>query len=273
LFARNSPRPTSLCVISVALVLPYAMLLDRLGLSSDGDMAAIAAVLAAATLGSIVGFGFAPLCAAMLLPLMGDPVQVVTILLLGSIAIQSLSVWALRQSIDCRALLPFLAGGVVGLPVGIYLLLNLHPADYVRILGGLLVLYGGYMLFRRPMTVQSGPLHDVIAGAAGGVMGGLAAFPSAFVAIWCSMKGWNKARQRGVYQPFILIMQVLALLLLRYAAPGSSERGLGAAAWTFVPAALLGTCCGLTIFRCLSDNQFAVAVNLLLITAGLGLAF
>ncbi len=112
------------------------MILQGLGLSASGDMAAIAAVLASATLGSIVGFGFAPLCAAMLLPLLRDPVQVVTILLLGSIAIQSLSVWTLRRSIDKRALLPFLAGGVLGLPVGINLLLHLHPSDYMRLLAG-----------------------------------------------------------------------------------------------------------------------------------------
>jgi hypothetical protein len=104
-------------------------------------------------------------------------------------------------------------------------------------------------------------------------MGGLAAFPSAFVAIWCSTKGWDKARQRGVYQPFILIMQVLALLLLQWVAPLGEGPGLSAAAWTFVPAALLGTFCGLAIFRCLSERQFTIAVNLLLILSGLGLAF
>jgi uncharacterized protein len=271
---RDPSRPTLLCLASAALVLPYALLLHWFGLTNSGsDTAAIAAVLIAATLGSIVGFGFAPLCAAMLLPLIRDPVQVVMILLLGSIAIQSLSVWTLRRFIDWRSLLPFLAGGVLGLPAGIYLLLHLHPSDYVRVLGGILVMYGAYMLFRRPMTVRSRPVHDVIVGAAGGVMGGLAAFPSAFVAVWCSTKGWDKVRQRGVYQPFILIMQALALVMLRYAVPDSSGRGLGPVAWTFVPAALLGTCCGLAIFRCLSDRQFAAAVNLLLIAAGLGLVY
>jgi hypothetical protein len=86
------------------------------------------------------------------------------------------------------------------------------------------------------------------------------------------MKGWDKARQRGVYQPFILVMQVLALLTIQWAVPVVPGPGLGALAWTFVPVALLGTCCGLAIFRCLSERQFAVAVNLLLIASGLGLA-
>ncbi len=40
--------------------------------------------------------------------------------------------------------------------------------------------------------------------AAKRITGGLAGFPGAFVTIWCGLKGWDKAHQRGVYQPFIL---------------------------------------------------------------------
>ena len=32
--------------------------------------------------------------------------------------------------------------------------------------------------------------------------------PGSFVTIWCSMRGWDKLRQRATYQPFILAMQV-----------------------------------------------------------------
>jgi uncharacterized membrane protein YfcA len=39
----------------------------------------------------------------------------------------------------------------------------------------------------------------------------------------------------------------------------------------FVPAALLGAWFGLRIFRRLSDRQFEIAVNALLILSGLGL--
>ena len=33
----------------------------------------------------------------------------------------------------------------------------------------------------------------------------------AFVTIWCGFKGWTKERQRGIYQPFILIVQLVAI--------------------------------------------------------------
>jgi uncharacterized membrane protein YfcA len=87
-----------------------------------------------------------------------------------------------------------------------------------------------------------------------------------------SMKGWDKARQRGVYQPFILIMQILALLvihLMSRSAPWSNDLDLATLA--FVPVALLGTWFGLLIFRQLSERQFDRMVNLLLAVSGVGL--
>jgi uncharacterized membrane protein YfcA len=268
----GSLKPMLLFAACTILILLHAILLETLDLFAPGSsIGAVLAVLVSATVSSIAGFAFSAICAAMLLPLIQEPVQVVRILLLSSIAIQSLSVWALRRSVDWWALFPFLTGGLFGLPIGLYLLLHIQPSYYVRLLGMLLVLYGAYMLFRKPLTVRSRPIHDAMVGVAGGVTGGLAAFPGAFVTIWCGMKGWDKARQRGVYQPFILVMQLLALLMVQYVTPVMAGPGLGADAWTFIPAALLGTCCGLAIFKRLTDWQFATAVNLLLIVSGLGL--
>lgn len=60
---RDLARPPLLGVASMVLVLPYALILHGFGLvSTSADTTAIAAVLVAAMLGSIVGFGFAPLC-------------------------------------------------------------------------------------------------------------------------------------------------------------------------------------------------------------------
>jgi uncharacterized membrane protein YfcA len=75
-----------------------------------------------------------------------------------------------------------------------------------------------------------------------------------------------------VYQPFILIMQVLALVLIGLAHRASAKTGgIDLMTLAYVPGALLGTWCGIAIFRRLSDLQFARAVNLLLIVSGLGL--
>jgi uncharacterized protein len=110
-----------------------------------------------------------------------------------------------------------------------------------------------------------------LAGAMGGLTGGMAALPGPFVTIWCSLQGWDKTRQRGVTQAFILIMQIVALgTLYAMGSGGRSYAAIHTSAWAYLPAALLGTVIGLSVFRRLSDRQFAVAVNVLMIASGLG---
>ncbi len=231
------------------------------------------AVFVASTVSSIAGFAFSALCGALLFHLMDSPVYAVNVMIVCSIAIQSLSVSALWRSIDWRSLPIFLTGGLLGVPAGVYLLLHLPTGAYRNVIGGLLITYGGYLLLRWPgRLLRMGPLSDACAGFLGGLTGGLAGFPGASVTIWCGLKGWDKARQRGVYQPFILGMQpvtLVAIYLMR--PPSSTATQLDWKTLAFVPAALLGAWFGLRIFKRLSDQQFELVVNALLILSGIGL--
>jgi uncharacterized membrane protein YfcA len=114
----------------------------------------------------------------------------------------------------------------------------------------------------------------MLAGLMGGITGGMAALPGPFVMIWCNLQGWSKARQRGLTQPFILIMQLSTLAAL-YALGSSTAHAasIDPSAWAYLPGALAGTRIGLSVFRRLSDRQFATAINTLLIVSGLGLLF
>src|SRR5262249_6156489 len=152
----------------------------------------------------------------------------------------------LRRDIVWPALLVFVAGAAVGLPLGLYILMNCKPVVYIHIIGGLLVLYAGLMIFRRPVVVRrQHALLDAVAGFLGGVTGGAAAFPGAFVTIWCSLKGWSKERQRGVYQPFILIVQLIAIAAIAAAGQARFERGAFDFSGVFyLPAMLLGSSFG-----------------------------
>jgi uncharacterized membrane protein YfcA len=235
---------------------------------------AIAMVFTAAMLSSIGGFAFSAICGAMIFHVM-PPLSAVQLMIICSIAMQAASVLALRNSIDWRLLSRFLLGGVVTLPLGLYLLVSLEMGLYCRLLGGFLMAYGLYMLLRPATELRfQRRWADCLAGLLGGVTGGFAGFPGAFVTIWCALKGWDKDRQRGVYQPFILIMQILALVALTL---GAGDARLEPAAVVhnailYVPATLLGTWCGLGLYRRLNQAHFAAAVNVLLIAAGAALA-
>jgi uncharacterized membrane protein YfcA len=231
------------------------------------------AVFVASTISSIAGFAFSALCGALLFHLMDSPVYAVQVMITCSIAIQLLSVATLWRSIDWSSLPVFLVGGVIGVPAGVYLLLHLQTGAYRDVIGVLLIAYGGYLPLRNPACkLRTGPLSDACAGFLGGLTGGLAGFPGASVTIWCGLKGWDKVRQRGVYQPFILGMQPVSLIVIALMRPASaSATQLDWKTLAFIPAALLGAWFGLRIFQRLSDRQFELTVNALLIVSGIGL--
>jgi uncharacterized protein len=253
----------------LAALAAYAGVLS-LSNSAHVSLWAMAAVFVAALTSSIAGFAFSAICGAMLFHLLDDPVHVVEIMMICSIAGQALMVWSLRRDIRWNGLPVFVAGAAVGLPLGIYVLLHSRPVLYTHVIGGLLVVYAVFMIFRRPVVLRrQHAVCDGLAGFLGGVTGGLAAFPGAFVTIWCGFKGWSKERQRGVYQPFILIVQLAGVALLAMSSLGAGGRSFDFSGVEYLPAMLLGSSCGMACFKWLNDRQFALSVNLLLAVSGL----
>ena len=247
----------------------YGVALSRSG-ATDTSLWAMAAIFVAAFASSIAGFAFSAICGAILFHLLDDPLRVVQIMMICSVGGQALMVWSLRRDIFWSALLVFVIGAGAGLPLGVYVLLHAKPVVYIHIVGALLVLYAGLMIFRRPFVVRrQHAVLDAVAGFLGGITGGAAAFPGAFVTIWCSFKGWSKERQRGIYQPFILIVQVAGLALLAAASLGGEGRHFDLGGIVYLPAMLLGSACGMACFKWLNDRQFTLSVNLLLIVSGL----
>lgn len=257
------------CILAVPL---YAALI----LTLHEPMAAqltTAAVFAASLLSALAGFAFSALCGAMLFQFRHDPVSVVQIMLVCSLANQSLSVWMLRRDIKWGQLPPFLLAGTIGVLCGVFALLHLRVDTYVRVLGCLLVVYGSYMLVRRPVVLQrTGGMGDAISAFFGGMLGGLAAIPGAPVSIWCAMKGWEKTRQRALYQPYILVMQIVALIAIpAMRANGVAHAGFPPMVYLYVPAGLIGTVIGFSWFRRMTSRQFGTTVNVLLAVSGAGL--
>ena len=164
-------------------------------------------------------------------------------------------------------------GGLVGVPVGVYLLTHADPSLYERIIGVLLIAYCSWMLVRKPVAVRPTTTRgDLLVGTVAGVAGGFAGLAGVPTAIRVAMKGWDKQRQRGLYQPLILILQIFALVLVQGSRPvWAHGGGLAAQAVLYLPGSLLGTWWGLTVFKRLSDRQFEVSLNLLLIASGITL--
>jgi uncharacterized membrane protein YfcA len=256
---------TGLCLICASLVTSGA---------AYGELIMVSIFLAA-LVSSVGGFGFPAICGALIFHLRGDPAEVGQIMITCGIANQAAMTCELRDAINWRALSNYLVGGMLGLSIGVWILLHLDHGLYRHGLGILLVAYGLYMLFRKPYIIryQRGTL-DFGIGFVGGITGGAAGLPGTPVAIWCGMKGWDKVDQRAVFQPFILLLQIAALVVISLArqAAAVGTFGYDFSDLLFIPASLPGTYLGLALYAKLTDRQFSRAINVLLVASGLSYA-
>lgn len=237
------------------------------------------AIFASAIVSSIAGFAFAAVSGVYLFRTGDSPVHIVQIIVICSIAIQAVSLAALIGSLRVAPIFRLTAGGLFGLPVGLYLLYHIPAALYTRTMGIALIAYALYRLTSRSaphvrIEGRLASLLDVTAGAIGGITGGFAGFPGALVTIWCGLRGWDKIQQRATFSAFILAMQLCTLSIMTALAhiSGTHTASFDPIALGYVPGALAGTLVGLRLFYRLTTLQFERAVLALLIASGLGMA-
>lgn len=235
---------------------------------------AIPALFGSAVVASVAGFAFSAIALATAGWFFRDPVLMIATFLACSIAMQACAVWELRAHVEPRTLAPFVAGGLVGTPAGTALLLHVDARPFAALLGALLVGWCVFMLVRRPgARATASRRADLVAGLLGGVTGGLAAFPGAVPVAWIGLRGWPKERQRGLFQPYILLMQMASLASL--AAMGHVDARLAAVPLgpplLAAAAAVLGARIGLRLFARLGDRGFARWVLACLAASGLAL--
>jgi uncharacterized membrane protein YfcA len=228
--------------------------------------ASLVAVFAGALVAGLIGFAFSAIAGAILLHY-ADPISAVPLLLACSIATQCMSIARLRRSMDWRGCLPFLAGGIIGIPAGGYLLQTLPPTAFATAFGSFLACYSLYFLLRRPVRALAPRRSvDMLAGLAGGITGGAAAFPGAIPTIWCGLRGLTKEQQRGLIQPFILVMQLATVAYFSRIGIVTSD---SLALFAFcVPAVVLGTLAGLALYHRVNDARFRKLTLAFLLVSG-----
>jgi len=163
---------------------------------------------------------------------------------------------------------PFLAGGLLGVPLGVAVLGSVEVAAFRAGVGVFLVLYAGGMLGLRglPVVAWGGRAADGAVGLLGGIMGGIAGLSGPLPTLWCGLRGWSKEAQRGVYQPYNL--GVLGFTLGVYAVQGVVTAQVLELALICLPLTILGVWLGLKSYGRLDDRQFRALVLWLLLASG-----
>ena len=100
----------------------------------------------------------------------------------------------------------FFVGGLIGVPIGVWLLVRTDAHALKFALGIFLArLSDSTRCWRRGCRSRAGGrAADAAVGFAGGILGGLGGYSGVLPTIWTQLRGWPKEAARGVYQPFII---------------------------------------------------------------------
>jgi len=219
----------------------------------------------------LAGFGGGPVVLVLWLMVI-EPKTAVPLLMVSAVAHQLLTLPLIWKAIDLRRLVPMAIGGVAGVPLGVMLLGTLSPALVRAVAGLFLVVYTLVRLtFVRDLVITvSSRWPDAGAGFIGGVMSGLAGLPGPISTLWCGLRGWPKAEQRAVFQPFNFLM-VLVSIAIFLGHGYVTDEVLRYALWC-APALVAGVALGTPLYLRLSDHQFRAVVLWLMLLMGLILA-
>jgi uncharacterized protein len=230
-----------------------------------------AAVFAGGFVSGLAGFAFSAVAGGILLHVF-LPLEAVPLMMACSVGVQAANLLALRKTLQWKGSVVLIAGGLLGVPIAVYLLQNADTGTFRTGFGVLIALYAGYTLFR-PTLIRFRQMEhhgrNVLIGFGGGLIGGLTAMPGALPTIWCDLHGMPKNQQRGLVQPFIAAMQIfaLALMLSRNGLPSKIAIDLAVS----LPALAAGTALGILTFRKVNEVTFRRAILIILLFSGLSL--
>ena len=197
------------------------------------------------------------------------PLQTATLIVGYSLVTQGYGIWKLRHALNWRNVVPYIIGGIIGVPAGAMLLAHTDPA-YLRIgVGVLLVLYSTYSLLRPKLKpIGSSVSIDVGIGALNGLLAGLTGLVGVVVTIWCQLRALPKDVQRTTFQPVMFASGLVTGISLSVAGAVTAETVklyfLG------LPLMLLGMWSGFRLYGKLNDEAFRKIILLLLLVSDCG---
>lgn len=227
----------------------------------------IAGASAAGFVQGLSGFAFGMV--AMSFWVWGIEPQVASVMaVFGGLTGQIVAVFSVPRNLRLATLLPFLAGGLVGIPLGVAVLPHLDPVLFKLFFGLMLVVFCPVMLFSQnlPKIATGARIGDGMAGIGGGFLSGIGGFAGVIPTLWCAVRGFEKEQQRAVIQNFNLAM--LSVTMATYFASGMITRDMLPLFPVVAAALLIPSLIGARIYIGLSELVFRRVILSLLSLSG-----
>jgi len=216
------------------------------------------------------GFAFA-MCAMAFWAWVLDP-QLAAVVVVGcSIVGQGITLFVARRGFSAKRTLPFIVGGVLGVPIGVAILPMIDQLVFRAVVGGFLVFYCPTMLVYggKAQIAKERPSANTAFGFVGGILGGIGGFAGAVPTLWASLQAWSKDEQRAIIQWFNLTMHLVTISGYAISGMLTVER----TKWLLVaiPAMVIPSLLGAKLYTKISDAAFRKLILIILSATGVAL--
>ncbi len=235
----------------------------------DWPLLVIGAVVAGLVQG-ISGFGFAMVAVAIWVWAM-PPSMIAVLAVFGGLTGQVIAVLTSKRAMNWPTLMPFIYGGVIGVPVGVLLLPHVNANTFKLVMGSVLLVCCPLMMINRSAVQARAPsaLLNGLSGFAGGITGGLGGFAGVIPTLWCTWQKMDKDSQRSTVQSFNLA--ALAMAMAGYLLTGTVTQTMALPMLVVASSLLVPVLIGAKIYRGLNPVAFRQIVLLLLTLSGLAM--
>lgn len=221
-----------------------------------------ATTLTASFISGLSGFGFG-LVAMAILPLLVGVKLASAFVSFCALAIFGALTIPLRKHIAWKALLPLFVGLALGIPIGVYGLVNLPETLLLKLLAGFILTYVGFTLFVRPRVhFHMDRRWGYLAGFIGGIISGALSAGGPPIIMYCDSLNLGKKGFKATLQ-IIFVLMVLYKIPLFYIS-GLLTGELWRTLLYYSPFVAVGTVIGVLLFQRLSDTWFRRVVLFLL---------
>ncbi len=199
------------------------------------------------------------------------PVIAAQLAAFSAVISQAQTLGTVRYALSWSHLGPITLAGLVGVPIGVWLLPSIPIGAFKLGIGCTLIIFCLFLLVVPAdwrLKHRYRPI-ELIMGFAGGFMGGLTGVPGPPVIMWGTVQSWTRQERRALYQVFILV--ILFAMLAASAFNGLIGWALLKGALLVAPATILGAYLGAWLYKRVDDRRFDRIILTILMLSGIGL--
>ncbi len=216
------------------------------------------------------GFG-SILLALPLLSIFLDIKTVIPLVALHGLVTTLILLIELRKHLERGKVLPIFVGSIPGIPIGVFFLKNMNTNTIQLAMGIILLSYGLFSLFFRPVVWQVKKAGVLLAGFLAGCMGGALGAAGPPVIVYTSLQPWTKDQIKATLQGFYVASGLVVVLL--HALSGLTTIPV---LWYFLvsmPPLVLGTYLGSFFYGRIDESAYRKIMFLIITFLGASLIY